>query len=692
MTNTELANYERAEDRTLHWTLSLYVRPEKLWETEIVGTSGTEPAIGCTFQSDCVAMMQLQEPASRALRDAIEPLFNDIADRESQGQASDFLLAVDVGPKQGDPGAFVRKHVDLVFDPPEKIGWRTEGRNFIASPKGLDDERPARMRRFWFVHNNGALSWHAAFTLRYRHDPADYLFLAMLQKLAAPKEFTLKEDLLEQFAKSEAEGGLSVLDDRALGIGPLDDLRVKLDGSESRRFWPLIGELFEADARNVLKRLAKAHKAELALQGSAELLDLTKVVEVPGLQMPRCRTMIFFHDQDFFKRLSPYYDADGNRIKRRTLVQDGCYQPYADRLNLEIERKVDPVELGDGDDESFWHFVRERPDEPWYTSASDAELDAVRNGTFDADQGDHLHIPTLERKRKDCLDFLFLSGFNQNIIDFMNQEPSEILDGTDPIYPKTEDQEGEGFFVRFANHRSMITYAPRSRSLEVGNDYIGTCPYAFLIHVMSLHNEYLARDFEKVSLDELQQIESQLNGSIGGDGYQAVARRINTLKISRYRNFEQHRHTNVFRYDTERDVFAELEQLRGVRRKETALDLALDSLEDHADDLENHRSSERDRNIGAIGFLLGGIGAAEGLNKLSEFIGKHAPANGWLAMTESVLSWLAFVLTLLVLVAAFSIAYDRRKAILQLLQSAGQSDERRDSGPSAKRSQSKRLR
>ena len=43
------------------------------------------------------------------------------------------------------------------------------------------------------------------------------------------------------------------------------------------------------------------------------------------------------------------------------------------------------------------------------------------------------HIPAFEAHRADCLDYLFLAGFNQNIIDFMNQDTSEILDSIDPI-------------------------------------------------------------------------------------------------------------------------------------------------------------------------------------------------------------------------------------------------------------------
>lgn len=109
---------------------------------------------------------------------------------------------------------------------------------------------------------------------------------------------------------------------------------------------------------------------------------------------------------------------------------------------------------------------------------------ALRNGTVDAqgktlESPEPLQIPAFERGRAGCLDYLFLAGFNQNIIDFMNQSTSEILDSIDPIYPDSDEQSDERFFVRYANHRAMVTYVPKSRSLETGNDYIGTCPMRF---------------------------------------------------------------------------------------------------------------------------------------------------------------------------------------------------------------------
>ena len=158
--------------------------------------------------------------------------------------------------------------------------------------------------------------------------------------------------------------------------------------------------------------------------------------------------------------------------------------------------------------------------------------------------------------------------------------------------------------------------------------------------MLSLHNEFLARDFEGDALGDLEKINQELSRETlcvhhKKDGhrkadYQEIARRINRLKISRYRIFEQFRYINVFRYDTERDVFAELEQLRGVDRKKTALDLALASLEDHTDDLEDQRREQdrdkqarQERRLAAILFVLALLGFGDFLFKVADYLEKY---------------------------------------------------------------------
>lgn len=112
------AQFEHASDRTLHWTLSFYIPPERLWETGALA-AGEQPAFTCRYRPDAVARMQLGEPVSRALRNAVEPLFNDIADREANGAACDFILAADPSGVPGvDPDARARLACDATFHPP----------------------------------------------------------------------------------------------------------------------------------------------------------------------------------------------------------------------------------------------------------------------------------------------------------------------------------------------------------------------------------------------------------------------------------------------------------------------------------------------------------------------------------------------------------------------------------------------
>lgn len=253
------------------------------------------------------------------------------------------------------------------------------------------------------------------------------------------------------------------------------------------------------------------------------------------------------------------------------------------------------------------------------------------------------HVPAFEANRPDCLEYLFLAGFNQNIIDFMNQDTSEVLDSIDPIYPDSEDQSSDRFFVRYANHRAMITYVPRSRSLETGNDYIGACPYAFLIHALALHNEFLARDHEQKTMTRIERIQAisadaplpktdqmdalQDREPLWGNRFDKSETAINQARLAMFDQYDRFRHDNPFRYETERSVFETLEALRGISRKQTSLALAIDSLEDHAADLQRMNQQKIDRRAGQraalLNILLGGTGLF-GAGQMFYWIGEKA--------------------------------------------------------------------
>ncbi|MFC5370983.1 hypothetical protein ACFPIF_00350 [Brevundimonas faecalis] len=688
--------YEKALSGTVYWTLSLYIEASKVAET-----------LGCAedghVKPDLFRRTQMRHGPSFALRNAVDPLMNDIADRETRGEVQEFLLSVadaDVSGVAEDDlvSAYdraAREYEDLTFLMPKSISWTTEGRRYHAYPPNLDDERLVRLRRFWMSHNNGALSYHLSFSHYYGekgvgYDPSTYYFLSALQKLAAPKEYGLDPKILGEIL-ADKKAYVDVLTEPKLGIAPLDDIRISKGKGKDETFWSFVKQKFEQDAIKLFERLATGFPTSPTLRPKFEqdLLELAPFIEVPGLKVPKSRFMFMLHDERFFDRLMPLEPGTGKIAARKTMVRQECYEPYQDRmdgLTAPVDgappkavhlggapQDVGPGEVGDG---GYWTWITdgagsnyeallaadafcvlnpafkataaEGPRNPRWTpllQGKDHELEeAIRtNACLQVKDVDgrplatpvRHHIPAFKMGRADCLDYLFLAGFNQNIIDFMNQDTSEILDSIDPIYPSREEQSEERFFVRYANHRAMITYVPKSRSLEIGNDYIGACPYAFLIHVLALHNEFLGRAHEANSLERIEAINLKVASLKEGDPHaeetkdaiDQVEWAINKVKLAEFADYERFRYANPFRYDTERDVFAKLEELRGVNRKKEALSLAIQSLEDHASDLQRRsqniadkRSANRDM---ALNILLGGTGVF-GAGQMIYWIGEKA--------------------------------------------------------------------
>ena len=676
--------YEAARPGTLYWTLSLYIEPDR-----VAAAAGQT---GKPLRHDQFGTMQANHLPSLLLRNAIDPLFNDIADREVLGEVQEHLLAADDAPPlPAEAGAdtdagkkarnahrkatekIIRAHERLAFKPPASARWSTEGVTYQAEPTGLGDERAVRFRRFWLAHNNGALSYHMGFSHHYasRHadgdqagyDPATYYFLSLLQKLAAPKEFELGDEW-------KPGTTASVFKDK-LGIVPLDELTVTDTGGNPERFWPFVRRRMLDDAGRLFDRLAKETGRPRATDLAPHLIDEVPFIEVPGLQVPKSRFMFLLHDERFFKRLMPLDPVTGESAARKVMVQEQCYLPFQEKL----EERVADAEAGDGIvrlDTGYWNWATTQPQyETWIKGRApvlrkagggnfrtvDELAAAMQQGTAEVTVDEagatlpaplRMKVPAFEPRRTDCLDYLFLAGFNQNIIDFMNQDTSEILDSIDPIYPDSDEQSDERFFVRYANHRAMITYVPKSRSLETGNDYIGTCPYAFLIHALALHNEFLAREHEAKSMARIERIEwlvakSQRGATEprsaatkaldrterldGADAFDRAEIAINQVKFAEYKEYERFRYANPFRYDTERVVFGKLERLRGTTRKKEALALAIASLEDHASDLQRRHQAEVDKQAARrdrqLSILLGGTGVF-GAGQMIYWIGETA--------------------------------------------------------------------
>ncbi|MBI1359215.1 MAG: hypothetical protein GC155_02905 [Alphaproteobacteria bacterium] len=568
---TESGRFETAEDRTLYWTASFYIAPPK-FPQDVQAALATGLAVPI---DDAASLRSIQagHAPSLKLSEAIEPLFNDISDRERLGRVDDYLLAVG----DGDPW------LDTGIETPAVISWETEGVRFEASP-GAIGPQPTRVRRFWYVHKNGAVSWHVSFRVNYEHSPAHFYFLSMLQKALSPKEFLPADGhRIRPSLKVHAPPP------EGTGIAPLDEVRIG-----GRPFWVAMAAWFAEDAPILLDRLIRSDdwrkkNADLLADPFGALIEREPLLETPGLMMPRARYTFFFKDREFFRRLLPPIDPATSRpVPRAAMVQEPCYQPLLAQIELRQQANEELVHL----DAGYWTWITTRPDYQAARLANPTAMEARRKT-----------IPAWEDDaRPDCLIYLFLSGFNQNIIDFMNQDASEILDSIDPIYPSNENQETERFFVRFASARALTSYVRTSRSLETGNDYIGMCPYAFLIHVLALHNEFLARDYEAAThrlIDTVERLNDARRLNRAAEAFYA-------FRTGAFAAYFEDRYENVFRYDTEADVFAAVEQRRGTQRKTEYLDAVVGNLERQTEDLQARIQKREDR---AITYAIGAVGA-----------------------------------------------------------------------------------
>ena len=549
-------------EQSVYFTLSLYISEKSV-----------AAALGRHLSADSVRAFQPTYRGSRRLRNAVEPLFNDISDRERLGAVNDFLLDT-LCPAEGEL---------IEVTAPDEIAWMTEGRRFVASPPGLGRTRTLRVRRFWYTHANGAIGYHLSFRYSYGHSPGEFYFLSLLQKAAAPKEF-------EAPPRPPGSPAIRATDERT-GIAPLDLLRVKSPRSDDQSFWQYIRDAFNLDAADLFAGLRAGEDRPTGGPGEPVFENLVAeapFIEVPGLVMPLSRLLFFFKDATFFRRLLPEPDpATGIAPPRLQMVQEECYLPYQEKLeSLHPNGRVDVPEIRMGPD--YWHWVINRPDYDQYT---DDQIEAARKTR-----------PAMEdRRRQDCLQYLFIAGFNQNIIDFMNQDPSEILDSTDPIYPATEEQATERKFVRYGNPRALITYVEKARSLDAADDYIGTCPYAFMIHAVSMHNEFMTREYEAAAFGLIGEVER-----LGAKGrLKRAAEAFYAFRTGAYANYYRDRYMNVFRYDTEAEVFDRMTELRGIGRRNEYIERLVSNMESQTRDREA-RLAKKDET--SMNVLLGALG------------------------------------------------------------------------------------
>src|SRR5262249_47667733 len=149
-----------------------------------------------------------------------------------------------------------------------------------------------------------------------------------------------------------------------------------------------------------------------------------------------------------------------------------------------------------------------------------------------------------------------------------------------------------------ANPRCMTTFTSQLRSLDLGNDYIGTCPYAFLVHVLAMHNEFIVRNYERAAA----RLVAAVADADGQNAFKAAAQRFYDFHKREYADYHRYRADNVFRYDTEQAVFEALEVRRGIAKRVEDVERTVANMEKLTRDYE-----ERQRKADAelFGWILG---------------------------------------------------------------------------------------
>ena len=224
---------------------------------------------------------------------------------------------------------------------------------------------------------------------------------------------------------------------------------------------------------------------------------------------------------------------------------------------------------------------------------------------------------------------LQLAGVIQNVLDFKEQDASEIRDSLQPAYASI----GSAVFSR---PRFLHEISVRSRPLKAARESLGINPYIFYTELCITYNEALLSDSESDvaaismgrerdslrpsaghSLREIRTVVSDGDTAKARKGYDdAVAKRMNLYRILHLPYLP-----NIFRYPTERQVYEKATENRGLDARKQKVETILGNHQSIIEDLHslsNLYQSERITGIVtalAIVTLISGI--ADGLAVLT---------------------------------------------------------------------------
>ena len=550
------------ESGRAYFTLSLLIEGEDI--NRVLEEFGGGAA---AWDQDTLRDIEHGYADSGALQRAIGPMFDDISDRERNLFVKDFLLDTPNSPDDAEEGEYnICAHVSLTL-PCLDLRWATEGASTrVAFTSEATDIRfdGVRCRAFWMAHSNDALSYHFSLEVPFEHDMAGYYGLSMLQKAFFPTEGTSWV--------LGASGWRAGARDRPT---PAPTLLAFLEGL----FEAHVGDLFGALRRPRPGETAPARFGGLDV-GAFAARAWQRLVLAPGgipagaqqtdalwqLAAPRRRLLVLLRDRRCFDVIARMREQDSPLKNFAALrAQAGHYRETQVLAHLR------------------------------------AHAGAPDGGAVDEPGGDLL-----------CA--VFLSGFFQNIVDYLEQDGLEVLDGLAPLYPDAEGGAANEGYLLYATPKVVYEVVRRSRSLDgAGRAWLGTCPYLFLVHVTAFHNESIVRDYE----ERVTRLTRELDdagiraGAIEDANLDVAFRCIREFRLETFERVHKHLSFNIFRYETEKAFFQGIEVVRGVDARKAYWDGVLEHLTATIDALKDDRMARFGTRISVLGFILAVLGLTQ---------------------------------------------------------------------------------
>jgi hypothetical protein len=486
----------------------------------------------------------------RTIERAVQPMFEDIADRKRHIFFDEHLIDAEVASvnhsRQADLGSLITLEI------PQTIKWLTEEQRWQFDAGNSWELPDVTCRFFWFLHSNRDVSYHISLRVPYNHDAKHYYALSLLQKIFYPSEQPDADCMEKSF-------GINVV---ATDVTPQQ-------ANQKQSLAGFLESKFKEHMDNILPGRDGAWWIELAHEKSAHIHR-------------------------------PFFTPEFSRAA--FLLKD----------NLFDETLRNP---GDAIEE----LARRRPNSTSPSSAGNSaapQMEPLANVYRDVD---------VEGLSTEGLALIFLSGFLQNIIDFLEQDKLEYSDAIEPLHPQG-DLANDPHFLLYVTEHSIFEIVAFSRSLDKGSKYIGTCPYLFLVHVTVFHDESLVKQFAESVRRLTRKIGKKTRkfSKFNKSSIERLDEIVSTFHKGRFGIFgevERYLHINTFLYSTEQAFYKAISDYRYVEGRLDHWDRMLNELSNATGGAHELARQKTERRMDRVLFYITAFSIFQVLFAITQSIG-----------------------------------------------------------------------